>query len=216
MIEAELEAHNADVAWLTDIERDTPARMWWHADFDHPAIAGAFSIKRSEEGAVYALAPFRIASVNGRLMIIAAYPAPRILGPVDTDWLNIEAIIAWNPNTDEAHIIGDAQPQMVGDLTHEPTIYASPRAFFFEWLKRRAAFYVRWSMAKGGKWKHGHTERDIVPGGLVIGDPADVRWRPSTMPENVTCIGLDARRIRGALIRAAHVPRITTFEPEEA
>lgn len=195
-------------ARLYALNRETPGKVWWDADPMHPAIARALRINPAEEGAVFAKAPFRLAQIEGRHVILAAYPAPRMLGPVDGDWLSIERVIAWDPRTDEATVLGDSEPQMVGRLTEEtPALYASPRAFFTAWLRARAAFFVLWCQSRAGTWTHGAPEHDLIPGALAIGPIDAIQWRPSTLPANIETVGVDAAKLNRALLRAARVPR---------
>lgn len=199
---------NALSARLYALGKDCPGKTWWDADPMHPAVARALRIDPQEEGAVFAKAPFRLARIDGAHVILAAYPAPRCLGPVDADWLGIEAVIAWDPRTDAATILADGAPQTVGPLTDEtPRLYASPRAFFTDWLRARAEFFVRWVQSRQGAWKHGATEYDLAPGALAIGNIDDIRWNPSRMPLDIECAGIDPRRLNRALLKAARVPR---------
>lgn len=195
-------------ARLYALNRETPGKVWWDADPMHPAIARALRIDPTEEGAVFAKAPFRLAQIEGRHVILAAYPAPRMLGPVDGDWLAIEQVIAWDPRTDHAAVLGDTAPQITGALTDEtPKLYASPRAFFTDWLRARAAFFVLWQQSRRGTWTHGAPEHDLIPGALAIGPIDAIQWRPHTLPANIETVGLDAARLNKALLRAARVPR---------
>ncbi len=203
------EATNALSARWHMLAKDSSAKRWWDADCEHPAIARALRVDRKEEGAVFALAPFRLARIDDKHMILAAYPAPRILGPVDGDWLNIEHVIAWDPVSDKAAILGDDSPQLTGRFrdTKTGTLFGSPRAFFTEWMRERAAFFVRWCASRNGAWAHGAVETDLVPGMLAIGNPEKIRWRPTSMPADLTCIGIDAGKLNRLLLKSAHIPR---------
>lgn len=195
-------------ARLFALSKDCPGKTWWDADPMHPAIARALRIDPSEEGAVFAKAPFRLAQIEGRHVILVAYPTPRLLGPVDGDWLGIETVIAWDPRTDEATVLGDSEPQIAGALTDEtPRLYGSARAFFTDWLRARASFFVLWCQSRQGAWAHGATEADLVPGALAIGSLDAIRWRPTQMPANIETIGIDAAKLNKALLRAARIPR---------
>jgi hypothetical protein len=195
-------------ARLYALSKDCPGKAWWDADPMHPAICRALRIDPADEGAVFAKAPFRLAQIDGAHVILAAYPTPRMLGPVDGDWLGIETVIAWHPRSDAATILADPEPQLTGRLTDDtPRLYASARSFFTDWLRARAAFFVLWQQSRKGKWAHGATEHDLAPGALVVGNVDAIRWRPSTMPENLECVGLDAKKLNRALLKAARVPR---------
>lgn len=188
--------------------KDSPAKDWWNAEPWHPAIGRALRIDRAEFGGVYALAPFRVIRIEGKPMIAAAWPAPRILGPVDYDWLDIEAVIAWNPVDDTAFVMGDPVPQLVGKLSDDaPQIHASPRAFFQQWAIRRAAYAMQASQAAQQSWHIKPTERDEVPGVLMTGPIEKIRWNPAAMPEHIECVGCDPQHINRAILRAARLPR---------
>lgn len=197
---------NEASARLYALNKDCPAKTWWDADPMHPAIARALRIDPNAEGAVFARAMCRLATIEGRHLILVAYPAPRVLGPVDGDWLGIDHVIAWNPVDDSAAVLGDPQPQPVGPLD-DGRLYASPRAFLTEWMRARAEFFVRWIQSRQGTWRHGATETDLSPGALAIGPVEKIRWRPSEMPENIECVGLDPAKLNRALLKAARVPR---------
>lgn len=197
---------NEESARAYALSRETPASIWWDADPYHPAVGRALRIDRDEEGGVYALAPFRLATIDGQHRILAAYPAPRILGPIDEDWLGITHVIAWDPRTDHAGVLGDGEPQTVGNI-ERAAIYGSAREFFTAWLRARAEFFVRWQASLNRTWAHGARETDEAPGVVVIGPVDRIPWRPSQMPSDLTCIGIDPRQINRALLRAARIPR---------
>ena len=207
--ETDIDAHNARVCLLHALSKQTPAKTWWDAEAWHPAVGRAMRIDRTAEGGVYALAPFRLAKVNEKHVILAAYPAPRILGPVDPDFLGIEQVLAWNPVDGSTEVLGDPVPQLFGAFTSTDvgTLYADTRDFFTAWAQERAAFYVRWCQSRRGEWAHGATETDLVPGALIIGKPEQIRWRPSTLPETLNCVGIDPTTINRAVLRAARLPR---------
>lgn len=187
--------------------KGTPAKTWWDAPVWHPAVSRALKIDRQQEGGVFALSPFRLATIDGKHVILAAYPAPRILGPVDDDWLSIEAVIAWNPLTDEATVLGDPEPQTVGGFTDTDhgAIYASPLEYFQSWAIARAAFYVRWCASRKGEWAHGVTETDLIPGALALGPLDNIRWRD--LPASIEARGIDPMTLNRAILRQANLPR---------
>lgn len=190
--------------------KDSPGKTWWDAQAMHPALFRALRIDPAEFGAVYAVHPFRLARVDGKPVVLAAHPAPRILGPVDDDWLGIETVIAWNPVDDSAAVLGDTVPQLVGALTDEaPALFASPFAFFRAWLEERAAFAMLRSQLVGKDWAARPTERGHAPGALMIGTPEQIRWNPASLPQHIECHGTDAKRVNSAIFRAARLPRVT-------
>lgn len=188
-------------------KKQTPAKTWWEQDIFHPAIARALKVDRSEMGGVFALAPFRLFHDGEKHVILAPFPAPRMLGPVDHDWLDIATVIAWNPQDDTAEIMGDVQPQLVGnfDDSEQGTIFSSPRDFFTQWMMDRAAFFVRWMQSRKGEWAHGATERDLTPGKLAVGDINKIRW--SGLPDTIHCRGLSTQEVNRAILRQANLPR---------
>ena len=206
---------NALSARLYALNKDCPGKTWWDADPMHPAICRALRIDPQEEGAVFAKAPFRLAKIDDRHVILAAYPAPRLLGPVDGEWLNIEAVVAWDPRTDEASVLGDLEPQLIG-ATAEGTIFGSARAFFTAWLHARAAFFVRWIASRKGDWAHGAIEHDLAPGALAVGPIDAIQWNPSALPAELRAVAIDPAKLNRALLKAARIPRAYAANPMKA
>jgi hypothetical protein len=202
------DAVNAVAAYEFAMSKDCPAKAWWNCRPTHPAVYNCLNISADAEGAVYACAPFRACRTERGSRIIAAYPAPRIFDQPDTDWLCIHAVIAWNPVDDTAEVLGDPAPQIVGHLSDETNvIFASPRAFLQHWARRRGQYLARRQKAKQGAWNKPPAEQDEVPGVLMIGAPADIRWRPSEMPSDIQCAGVSPAVINKELLKAAKVPR---------
>lgn len=187
--------------------KDSPAKTWWEAPIWHDAVGRAMCMNREEYAGVYALAPFRLAKVDGKALVLAAYPAPRIFTPTDEDWLGIETVIAWNPVDDTATVLGDAEPQLVGNLDLEPAIYARPRRFFQRWAQKRAAFAVQRQTFAGKDWHSAPREVDQIPGALLIGNPDKVRWRSYSLPRDLEVIDADPRQINRAILIDANLPR---------
>lgn len=209
----ELDAHqaaeltNAASAQLFALNRDCPGKVWFNAQHQHPALARALKVDPKSTGAAFALEPFRLWNDGERHLILAAHPTPRTLGPVDWDWLNIRTVIAWEPRTDAAFVLGDPAPQAVGTFANAQNLYGSARDFFTDWMRARAEFFVLWLKSRQGEWAHGATETDLAPGKLAVGPIDHIRWSPSSMPTNITCIGIDPRALNRALIRSAGIPR---------
>ena len=202
------QAANDLSAYLYAVDKDTPAKTWWDADPFHPAIARALRIDRQAEGAIYALAPFRLARIEEKPVILVAHPTPRILGPVDPDHLGIEQVIAWDPVTGSVSFPGDTTPDLFGAFTDAETgtLYADAQAFFVAWMRERAAHFVRWRETLTGQWAHPATETDLVPGKLIVGAPEKIRWRPASMPRDLACVGIDARQVNRLLLKSAALP----------
>ncbi len=199
-------------AYFYAYDRATPAKTWADAPAYHPAIARQLRIDRSEDGGVYALAPFRLATVEGQHRILAAWPAPRILTADPDDHLAIETVIAWNPRDDTATVLGDPVPQLAGRFPDAAAgaIFASPRAYFQQWAMARAAFFVRWRSAMQKAWSAAPAEFDLIPGVLMIGAPESIRWNPATLPDVLTVQGADPKAVNKAIFRAARLPRLSS------
>lgn len=199
---------NALSIYWHSLSKDCPGKVWWSLNFSHPAVYRALRIDPTDHGAVYACAPLRLYKGDAGVRILAAYPAPRMLDEPDPDWLGIEAVIAWNPVDDTAEVMGDKTPQIVGNLSDEANvIFASPRAFFQRWAMNRARYLVMREMAKGQAWNRPPQENDEAPGVLMIGAPNEIRWRPSAMPADIACSGVDPKTINRELLKAARLPR---------
>lgn len=203
----ELDTINAESAYWYALSKDTPARQWWNLEPGHPAVGRALQIDPNEYAASYALAPFRVGRIDGKAMVLAAYPAPCLFTPYDEDWLRVETVIAWNPVDDTAVILGDTEAQIVGSFRDDNSLYASPREFFQTWAQRRAAYAVQRQMAEGKEWAAVPAELDLAPGCLLIGKPEAVRWSSYQIPRDLECVGLDATRVNKAILRSANLPR---------
>lgn len=205
----DLDLLNELSAKLYALEKDTPGKVWSAATEGHPAIARALRVNPTEDGACFALTPFRLARMEQGHRILAAYPAPRMLGPLDLHHDGIEQVIAWGPVSNSATLLADPDAQLVGRWIDSDagTLFADPRAFFQAWAMERAAFYVRWREAALKEWSAPPQELDLVPGKLIVGDAAKVRWNPSAMPGALNCVGIDPAKLNKLLLRAAHVPR---------
>lgn len=207
---------NAVSAHWHSMEKLTPAKQWWGLDVYHPAVGRALRIDRTQDGGAYALLPFRFCRYDGKPLILAAYPCPPLLS-VDADWLQISAVIAWDPVSDTAHVLDGDGPQLVGRLTDfSNEIHGSPRAFFQAWAIRRAAFAVQWQTAKSRRWDAVPTEREEVPGALVIGDISKIPLAPSLMPTHLECVEIDPKIVNRAIMRAARLPRATGADMRRA
>lgn len=200
---------NALSIYLYALKKDTAAKRWWHLPFNHPKIAQALSVDRTQAYVPFALEPFRYAKTDKGPRILAAYPCPRSVGTeTDLDWLGIETIIEWCPVTNTAQVYGDDYPQLVGDMRDDTSIlFADPRAFFTEWMRRRAAFAVRFQETVRTAWTAKPTEPDLIPGALMIGTPEAIVWAPSALPETIRCVGVDPARVNKAIFKSARLPR---------
>lgn len=192
------------------LSKDCPAKAWW--DIDHmtgrAAIYRALRIAPTDHAAAYACSPFRLHKGPGSVRVLAAWPAPVVFDDPDPDWLGIESVISWNPIDDSAEVMGDPSPQTIGTMSDDANvIFASPLAFFQQWAIRRAQYIVARAMAGQQRWNKAPRERDEVPGVLMIGAPTDIRWRPSVMPTDIRCVGVNPAVINKELLKAARVPR---------
>lgn len=203
-----------EIEWLNALSqitfarrKETPAKTWWDCDVWHPAIGRALRIDRTDEGAVFALAPFRLWHNGERHLILAAHPAPRILGPIDDDWLVIEDVIVWDPISDRAHLLDGDGDRLVGRFADVEcgTVFASAREFFTAWCIERAQYFAKWVQSRQGTWAHPTPERDLAPGKLAIGDVSKIRW--SGLPATVHARGIDPRNLNAAILRQANLPR---------
>lgn len=192
------------------LSKETPGKRWWDAPIWHDAIGRALQMSRGEVGGVYAFAPFRLARIDEKPLILAAYPAPRLFEPADEDWLGIETVIAWDPVSDTASVIGDPEPQLVGCLDVDAAVYASPRRFFQRWAQKRAAFAVQRQIAAGNDWYSKPLETDQIPGALMVGQPDQIRWRASDLPSDLEVVDADPRAVSRAILKSANLPR--TFQ----
>lgn len=201
------DAWNHLAAYWRDIENESPGKTWWDQSHDHPAIARALRIDRSEPHAWYSLAPFRYVKIDNRHLILAAHPTPRIFAPIDQDWLGIETVIAWEPSTNMVNVLTDDRAQLVGRVTDsDSTVFAEPRAFFTAWMRQRAWFMAARADAAQHTWAALPDEPHHLPGALIVGDPDKVAWPVHSMPDRFTCVGIDPRAVNKAILRFAKLP----------
>lgn len=142
----------AIVRYAEALAVDCAAKTWWNTPAVHPSIARALQIDPKAPGAVYAMTPFRYAKLNGAHLIIVAWPAPKVFTDPTPDWLEIEAVIAWDPVENTAWTLQGAFD-----------IPDNPRAVFQKWAAARAKFAAKVHVAhrKGIKLP---AEADLMPG----------------------------------------------------
>jgi hypothetical protein len=190
--------------------RDTPAKRWWYAQVLHPAIFRALRLDPKESGAVYAAMPFRLSrDGEGNACILVALPCPRLFD-ADDDWLGIEVVLAWYPQTGKVIDLEDAEPNhLVGELPAdlaEPThVFADPFAFFRAMAEARAQWLTSFYANADPLWRRRPHEPRHVPGFLVIGNPEKVRW--PTLTAEIHCHGIDPRKVNHAILRQSTLPR---------
>lgn len=207
------EIDNSLSEYFYAVGKDCPGKTWFEADLNRAPIYRALQINPQDPGAAYAVVPFRLARIDGRWLILAAYPAPKVFSVEPWPWYGIETVIAWEPNSDKAHVLEDPSPQLVGRLTEDAaTIYASPRAFFQAWAIRRAQFEGQRQHVQSKAWTVTPTERDDTPGALVVGNIAKIHFSPSIMPEHIECQGFDPQVLNKAIMRAARLPRVSAAQ----
>jgi len=208
---AEQVERNEAIAYAHAKAKDTPARRWADANFEHPSIGRALGIDRAQSGGPFALFPFRVMRIDEVAHVCAAWPCPRTIGAMD-DHLGIEALIAWNPVDNAVQIVGDAQPQVVGPMVDHygaARLFGQPRLYFQEWARNRARFWGFVLADAGKSWRAKIEEPDLAPGALVVGPVSQVRWNPTTMPDHIECVGVDASEINKAVFKAMRMPRFT-------
>jgi hypothetical protein len=133
-----------------------------------------------------------------------------VLNEPDSDWLAIDTVLSWNPVDDSAEVLEETAA-LAGAIPPDAAtldIYSSPFAFLRAFAEARAQFFVNWTWISGD-WRRRPVEPDLSPGLLLIGEPADVRWPLSRMPETIRCQGVDARALNRAMLKQARVPHAT-------
>lgn len=201
---------NSLSAYWYALSKETPGKAWWRARAMHDAVFRALRIDRHELGAIYAAIPFRLARIDDKPVILAAYPAPRCFAPIDENWLNIESVLAWDPVGGGTFIMGDPDGRAFGALDDGANqMHTDPLTFFQTWASRRAAFAVKRQALSAKAWTTPPSEHDEIPGALLIGALDKVKFNPAAMPQHIECVGLDPRDLNRAILRAARLPRAT-------
>ena len=203
----DIEWSNAYWARQHDLAKDTPGKRWFYAEAMHPAIFRALKIDRTESGAIYAAAPFRLYRDEDGARVLIASPCPPLFDERGDDWLAIEHVIEWWPHHNRVSVMDDPGAKLVGRIDEtQCQIFGDAFAFARQLAEARAQWFVSWCMSDGD-WRRKPTEPDLTPGLLAIGDPAKVAWPSRDMPEDVTCIGIDPVAINRAMLRQARIPR---------
>lgn len=205
------DALNPLFALLHARSKDTPGKVWWHAEAMHPALFRALRMDPKDDGAVFAAVPFRLHRSDAGARVLVAFPCPRILAPHDNDdWLEIETVLAWDPRTDTAEVVGDPGPALVcADLygLDRLDIYASPFDYFRAEAEARAQWLTAWQRIERD-WRQRPVEpRHYAAAALLIGKAGEVRWPLHDMPDQLTAHGIDAKALNTAMLRQAGIPR---------
>lgn len=197
-----------------EMAKQSPGKLWNDATANHPAIYRALRIDKADPAAFYAAFPFRLAKIDGHHNIVAAFPPPPIASPSFEVWthLDIAFVIAWNPVTNQYHLVGDPQAQVIMPAlgASSETLYGDFFAFARHWVERRASFYQTRQDQQKDRWAHPVKEPadGNIPGILAIGDPAKCRWPLSDLPELLTCIGIDRNAVNSAIFKQTKLPRV--------
>lgn len=201
---------NALFATLYARSKDCPGKTFWDADAMHPAIFRALRMDRSEEGAVYAAAAFRLHRSEEGAAILFAWPSLHYLGDLEDDWLGIEAVLAWDPVTDTATVLGDAAANLFGTCNSNETltVFASPFAYLRHIAEMRAQFWTFRRMAMADNW-HAVAEPTAPDGLLALAPPDKIRWPLAELPDDIRLQGISAKAFNTALLRQARIPRAT-------
>ncbi len=198
-------------AYWYAIAKDCPGKTWFHAEIGHPAVYRALKVDPADPAAAYAVAPFRIGKVDEIPHVLAAWPAPKLLGDdAAEDWLGIEAVLAWNPVSNTIRVMGDVEPQLIGAWPDSgpARLFGTAFAFFRAWVEERAAFATAWKAARSAHWLANPVETS-TPGMLVTGPLDKIRLPVNSMPRDLECVGLDPREVNRAIMRSARLPYAT-------
>lgn len=202
--------HNAAIQYDRALAKDCLAKTWFMAEPTHPAIYRALRIDPADPAAWYATAPFRLARIDGAHVILVAWPAPNLFSDYADDWLDIEAVIVWNPVTNIASLPEDPHPQLVGAWPDAgpARLFGTPFAFFRALAEERAALFTQVKAARQAHWLSDPAE-DAAPGMLIVGDFRKVRLPIHAMPRDLECVGIDPAEVNRAIMRSARLPRAT-------
>lgn len=198
--------HNASLAYDKFLDRDCLARTWFMAEPTHPAVYRALKIDAADPSAWYAAAPFRLAKVDGAHVILAAWPAPRLLSDLPEDWAEIETVMVWSPTTGAVTTPEDIATHLVGAWGAPARLYGTAFAFFRSWAEQRAATFNQVKAARAAHWVSDPSEAS-TPGMLLIGELKGARLPIYDMPRDIECVGIDPRDVNAAIQRSAALPR---------
>jgi len=189
---------------------NTAAKAWWNAKAMHPAIFRALRMESTGPAAIYAAMPFRLwRDPDGNHCILVAMPCPKFFS--DDCWLTIETVLAWYPSTGAICDLEDDSPdKILGEAPFGNTavdVYAEPFAFFRAMAETRAQWVTRYLAEYGKDWRRPLSEPRLIPGLLVTGDVAKVRWASAALPAELRCHGMDPVAVNRAILRQSNLPR---------
>lgn len=201
---------NCAIQYDRALAKDCLAKTWFMAEPSHPAVYRALKIDPADPAAWYAAAPFRLVKFNGEHVILAAWPAPKMLSDYADDWLEIETVMVWDPVKNRVTIPEDISAQLVGAWpTQGPArLFGTPFAFFRAIAEERAALFTQVVRARKAHWLSDPVEM-VAPGMLLVGTLKEIRLPVSAMPRDLECVGVDPREVNKVIMRCAALPRAT-------
>jgi hypothetical protein len=199
---------NAAIAYQRFYERDCLAKTWFMAEPTHPAVYRALKVDPVDPAAWYATAPFRLAKIDGAHVILAAWPAPKLLSDYPEDWSAIEDVLVWDPRAGTIATPEDVSPRLIGRFGATARLFGTAFAFFRAWVEERAAIFTQAQAARRAHWLSDPAEND-APGMLVVGDLKAIRLPVHAMPRDIECVGINPREVNSAIQRSAALPRAT-------
>lgn len=213
-------AREAWRALKQELEADTPSRRWNNAPHAHgrPSIARLCGMEGSPF-ATYACAPFRTyIDDDERSWIAGAVGAMPMLDSkrmMRWNHLDITDVILWDPRTGEGRLAGEHHSTSNLILPYiqdeRMTVYGDTGAYFRAWAGRRARTAELGQRKARGEWNHPVCEPDDggLPGALILGEVGKVQWRGVTAATVIASTGVTKDELRGAALRAAHLPKFT-------
>ena len=220
--QAEIDEANALSTFQYALRKETPGKFWATkclSPVKHPsvlkAICKALSLDPDDPAILPAIRHIHVGKPTDSepyLVIPYPIPLPKLWpdGKTRRLWLEIEQVLIWNPANNHVEIMGDKQAQLYGtinrDLPETHKVWAHVKPFLQAWASALAIQDGIKTRVDDDQWAHPFRERDVVPGALIIGKPDKIRWPIQTMPDNIKCVGIDAKIINHAILKSARLP----------
>ncbi len=214
MTPEQIEEANLAAQWRRLVLYAGPEVEWAAADH-HAAIFRALQIDPRDPVSLYATLMCRLMRIDGKPVIVVAYPCPRTFVETETfeesfPWMVIKDLIIWDPTSNQARPFETFNPGLKGAFPEGDVgkVYGDPKAWLQDWARSRAQWLIHRNAIAAQQWTKPPEEPDHCPGVLMLGDPDKIHWPAFEMPRNIEVIGAPAAQINKAIMRSAQLPRV--------
>ena len=210
IIERSFDQRAEFLAWCGS---DDPSRAWQTASFamtENPSkargwMARQLRIDPDDERTWFALAGFAPMEIDGDWHIAAICPAP---DPFDPDCFSTGDVVAVNPETGAARLLGEPGPVLVLPRPQPESLFIHVNALRWlrEWADERVLHFERRRQALSGT-RIVPTFFGEPPSALAIGDIDRINWG-GVYARLIRADFSHHKAIKRAIFRAADLPRV--------